>query len=464
MKITLPSKIRREQGVALLITILILMVGAATLASYLLLTENEYTAVNRSQLWNNSMTLTEAGIEEALAFMNKYDGSLGMVSQWSTPASAAQDGWTISNGVYFVMHRIVSTNTGYYDVVIDNTYSNAPVILCNGYAYSYSASRKLPFMLGSAGLTVSSPAIGRTVVVSNTYEALFPDAIDSRTNINLNGNNVRVDSFDSSSSTYSDWNSSLGYGTYDLNKAKANGNVATDSDLVGAISVGQANIYGKINTGPGGSATVGNNGYVGPLPQNGSGIQNGYSNDTMNITFPDVSLPAGASTWQTFSGSTISSPGNYYMSGISGNLDIEASNVTIYVNGSISLSGQQYIKIGTNATHITFYVAGPSISTSGQATMNNLTQHAVNLAIYGLPSLTSIQFGGNAAYTGTMYAPEASFGFGGGGNNTYDFVGAIVVNYVQLNGHANFHYDETLATQGPGRGYLPVSWKELGAN
>ena len=66
------------------------------------------------------------------------------------------------------------------------------------------------------------------------------------------------------------------------------------------------------------------------------------------------------------------------------------------------------------------------------------------MGIYGLPSLTSISFGGNAAFTGTIYAPEADFSFGGGGNNTYDYVGSLVTNSCKLNGHANFHYDESL--------------------
>ncbi len=464
MNIILPANTRRQDGVALLITIMILLFGAVVLSTYLLLTENEFNSVGRSQVWNSSMTLTEAGVEDALGFMNKYDGNLGMVDQWSTDASAAQDGWT-KDGNLFTMHRVVGTNTGYYDVTIDDTDSNAPVITCVGTAYWNLAAAKAPFMLAAAGVSVAtSSTVTRSVQVKAVYSALFPDAIDSVTNINLNGNNVLVNSFDSSNPFYSDW-TIWGYGTYDSYKARGHGNVATDSDIIGAISVGQANIYGKVNTGPGGTTTVGNNGYVGPWPQSGSGIQPGYSSDDMNVVFPDVTLPAGATGWQNVpSNNTITTSGNYYMSSLNGSLTINAPNVNIYVAGSISLSGQSAITIGTNATSVNMYVAGPSISTSGNATINNLTQHASVLGIYGLPTLTSISFGGNAAFTGTVYAPEAAFGFGGGGNNTYDFVGAVVVNYVQLNGHANFHYDESLARSGPGRGYIPTSWKELTSN
>lgn len=466
MKLILKSKNQHEQGVALLISIVIMLIVASILATYLLLSQNEFRTVQRSQVWNGSMALTEAGIEEAEAFMNKYDGNLNMVSQWSTAASAAQDGWTV-NGTTYTMTRVVDTNIGYYTVTIDNSVSNAPVITSQGYTYNTLASAQTPFMMAGVGLSINSSyaTIKRAVVVSNTFEALFPDAIDSVTNITFNGSGVTIDSFDSSNPQYSDWNANLGFGTYDQNKNRANGNVATDSTILNAMSVGNANIYGKVNTGPGGTVSTGPNGYVGGLPQTGSGIQSGYSNDTMNITFPDVSLPSGAAGWTPIAdGATITNSGNYTIGAISSGLTIGGSNVVIYVSGSISMSGQSAINITTNAHLVVFYVAGPSVSLTGQATINNLTQHAIDFQIYGLPTLTTINLGGNAAITGVIYAPEADYSFGGGGNNSYDAVGAMVVHSVSMGGHPHFHYDEALRTEGPGRGYLPTSWREIGAN
>lgn len=276
----------------------------------------------------------------------------------------------------------------------------------------------------------------------------FPDAIDTVTNINFNGNNARIDSFNSTNPAYSDWNTNLGYGTYVSYKARAHGNVATDSTATNAISigpVGQANIYGTVNTGPGGSILIGNNGYVGPLPQTGIGIQPGYTNDTMTNTFPDVVLPTGAGQWQTLSGNLIASSGNYYLSSLNGSLDIEASNVQIYVAGNINISGNASITIGTNVTNASLYVAGPVANFFGNGLINN-SQRASTLAIYGLPTLTSLVLVEPAANYETIYAPEADCQLGGGGNNTVDFVGAMTVRSLKLNGHANFHYDESLGT------------------
>lgn len=464
MKIPIHSRTKPQEGSALLITSVILVVACAVLATYLLVSENEYTAVARSQTWNNAIVLTEAGVEDALGFMNKYEGDIGMVNQWSTPASAQQDGWTV-NGNLYTMHRVVDSQMGYYDVTIDNTISNAPVISCTGTAYWNlgTASATPPFMLAAAGLSVSTGmTTARTVKMQATYSALFPGAITTKNVINLNGNNVRVDSFDSTMTNSSDWLSSLGYGTYDITKARNNGNVATDSSVIGAISVGQANIYGHLNTGPGGSATIGNNGYVGPLPQVGSGIQSGWTNDDMNVAFPNVALPSGASSWQPVPASgVITNSGNYYTTYIDNSMTINAPNVTIYVAGSVSLSSHEAITIGTNATSVTMYVAGPSFNISGNGVANQ-TQHASVLAIYGLPSLTGISFGGNAAFTGMIYAPQANFQFGGGGSSdNSDYTGSLVANSVQLNGHSNFHYDESLKRTGPGIGYIPTYWKEV---
>jgi hypothetical protein len=257
-----------------------------------------------------------------------------------------------------------------------------------------------------------------------------------------------VDSFDSHDPDYRNWNTNWGYGTYDSAKRKDNGNVATDGLL---INVGNAKIYGRVDTGSGGTATIGNNqGSVGDLAWvngNNSGIQPGYSADDMNVTFPDVTLPLGS--WTLFSGSTISASGNYQINSL-GNLTIQGSgtpitpiNVILYLPNGINYTGSQALIVGTNAT-VTIYTGG-NISTTGSAAIINLTQNALNLAIYGLPGCTSISFGGNANFTGTIYAPSTDFSFGGGGSTTYDFVGAVVSRSATLISHVNLHFDENLA-------------------
>lgn len=479
MKIIHNSKAQRQQGVALMITVIIVLIGAATLASYLLVTENESSSVTRSQVWNNSMTLTEAGTEEALAFINVYEGNYSMITNW--PQEAQQNGWTVdSSGTVFTMTRVLATNQGYYTVTINNTNPYSPAISSQGYAYTYYSAAESPFMLAAAGTSLSGNTTGtslsRSVRVTTLYSTLFPDAIDAKGQIQLNGNSVTVDSFNSTNANYSDWNSSLGYGTYDPlpPKARSNGNVSTDSAIVDALNIGNAEIYGHVNTGPGGTVGIKNNGYVGPYSLTGpnppgSGITSGWSNDTMNVTFPDVTLPTGATTWQSIpANNVITISGNYYVPSpgisLSGQqvLDIEAPYVIIYVGGNIQITGQAYINIGTNVVNVSMYVAGPTVNIQGNGVVNT-TYHASAFSLYGLPSLTSLTLAGNGGYYGTVYAPEANLQFGGAGNAGI-YVGAAVVSSVQFTGNANFHYDESLATIGPARGFVPTSWTEASAH
>ena len=105
------------------------------------------------------------------------------------------------------------------------------------------------------------------------------------------------------------------------------------------------------------------------------------------------------------------------------------------------------------------YVAGASTSLGGQGVINGGAK-ASSFGYWGLPSNTSISMHGNAAFTGTIYAPQAALTLGGGGNSDYDFVGATITSSVKMNGHFKFHYDEALKAFGPRRGYAVASWEE----
>src|SRR5215469_5796893 len=100
-----------QKGAGLLLAVLFFafFAVAACLATYLSLCRNEYTSVQRSQNWNTSMVMAEAGVEDGMAFINQNaNGAVGTLGDW--PGSATANGWTTTNSantalypqVYFI--------------------------------------------------------------------------------------------------------------------------------------------------------------------------------------------------------------------------------------------------------------------------------------------------------------------------------------------------------------------------
>jgi hypothetical protein len=156
----------------------------------------------------------------------------------------------------------------------------------------------------------------------------------------------------------------------------------------------------------------------------------------------------------------IHTSGDYYLMGLSGSIYIGTNaNVQLLVIGNTKLTANdEEIHIAPGAK-LTMYVHAPSFSIKGNGVVNE-TGRAENFYYYGTSRNTEVSFGGNAAFTGTIYAPDAAFSLGGGGNNTYDFVGSSVTKSVKMNGHFNFHYDENLRRVGPSRGFVATRWRE----
>jgi hypothetical protein len=278
----------------------------------------------------------------------------------------------------------------------------------------------------------------------------------------MNGNGTTVDSFDSGNTNYSTG------GQYDASKRESSGDVGTDSSIVNSIGIGNGNIYGHVMTGPGtvqSAVQMGPNGGIGTVAwqASNSGIQPGYWSGDFNVTIPDVQPPGGAALNlpAPTNGYYVLSNG-FYSTVVSPVLPVKITGgaVTLWVQNSFS----QGVTI-TNGGSLVLYVGatntliGHSVSIGGNGNINS-PGLAKNLQIYGLPSLTSISFQGNAAFAGTIYAPEADMTGGGGGNNTQDTSGAMIVKSVTLNGHWNFHYDEALRNNGPTRGWIAKNWTE----
>ena len=416
-----------NRGSILVIALVVGVILLITLTSYLTLVSDENRAVGRAQAWNAAMPMAEAGVEEALTQL-QYAGSVN---------NLATNGWTLgSDGMYHKTRTF--SGSGYYGVAIQP--SMVPVIWSTGYVL----------------VPVSGTYIGRAVKVATVSAPSFGQGITSKGTITLSGG-ASLDSY------------TVTNGVYDMvpgDEAVA----LTDTNIAGAVSLsGGPSIAGYVETGAGptsgsgatlstgGSAIVGDSNYIATVK---SGVEAGHYSNNANFQFNDVAVPSLTNYYTAFSMTNsvevAGVPGKttcYEVPTISQSLMIYG-NVTIYVTSigsAINITGQGDIDITPNST-LTLYVAG-SISLNGGGVING--QNRANaLTIYGLPTCTSISYGGGANFIGVVDAPESDFSF----NGNEAAIGAFVVNSCTVKGAGGVHWDTSL---GSGGSFVVNNWNEM---
>jgi hypothetical protein len=457
MKITILKT--SNAGNVLMITLVIAMILSISLGSFLILADNRSKGVARSQLWNESMTVTEAGVEDALEYVNKGAGSPNLTNWVST---YAEDGWQNSGNIYWVTRYLDAAKTRYYTVYITNG-ASGPIIRSTGYVPSPS------------WVTGGKP-ISRTVLVGAKTEQYFNAAMAALGSIDLKGNGIKTDSFDSSATNWP------GYWTNTLRRA--NGDVVTDDTVTNStLTINNANVAGHVKTGPTGSISIGPNGSVGDLPwvdANTVGIKPGWSANDLNVIFKDVTIPNvffnpptpgvpgmggsgtapdGKSYAHVF---TSVASGGFFVINDSGDTYVGTNTlITIKVPNSVGTYAPNNLYVagtGANSGKFVAYIdcANVTLGTSDQPQ----SMIAGNMVFMGTPNCTALSYKGNGDFTGAMYMPEADFSLAGGGSGVVDFRGSAVTHTVQMNGHYNFHYDEALSKWSPGS-YVAAGWREL---
>ena len=465
MKIFL-TPLKSLRGNTLILTIVVTGLVGFLLASYMGLVKSQNIATMRSQAWNATIPVIEAGLEEALTHIN-----IQLTNDLTT------NGWT-RHGTLWATKRWVGSN--YYSVTISNwvvgSWTNKPVVEARGYV---AAPVTMASIGGPVFATVTAnPAprnnVARGIRCITRTEALFSKGLVAKGQIDLNGKNILSDSYDSRSTNYSS------NGRYDETKRKAGGSVATNSGLTNSVNVGNATIYGKISTGPGGSIAIGPQGAVGDAafveaPSNNGKIQTDYFSDDMNVDFGDAKLPNLGTTFTP--GPGLVGGTNYpYVLGnegyrmISFAMNTGTMMVTGYANfwiqSTLNISGSAKIVV-TPGARLTLYVgmptgSGATASIAGGGIVNQ-NDSALSFQYYGLPSNTRLDLTGNGMFVGSIYAPNADLHLSGAGGADQDFSGAAIAKTVTMDGNFKFHYDEALQTIGPPRGYVVTKWDEMTA-
>src|SRR5512140_1105978 len=106
-----PSISRRtgEQGNLILMALIIGGIAGITLGSYLIMAQQQNLSIYRSQTWNTTMPVTEAGVEDGLQLINYYAGSFEPTDIYKWTNIAASAGWDIvAPNTYHVQRSITN--------------------------------------------------------------------------------------------------------------------------------------------------------------------------------------------------------------------------------------------------------------------------------------------------------------------------------------------------------------------
>jgi len=449
MKTTLTRKLNSIKGSALLAAVIVSTVLTVTVGGFLAYINHEYYINFRSFHWTQALHLAEAGIEDGFFEMNER------YPQGSAFLSA--NGWQSIGGGIAALQTLGAGDTGYSKTVTNLTDSNGNVV--GSYTVQViNPTGTNPYILAK-GTVANAPygiQVSRLTKIVLESSAMFNFALFSNQAINLNGNNVTTDSYNSSDPAYST------SGAYDASKKRDRGDIGTNAGVVNAISVGNADIYGVAAVGPGGSISIGSNGRVGPFGTGDGVIASGYFRSDIAVDLPDAALPADFSTvTATAKGDiknsmTITS-GDYTATSIklsSSDRITFSGNVRIYVSGDIDTTGNSELKLLAGGS-VKIYAAG-AIKVAGNGVANGATTPD-KFQFYGLNTCTDAKISGNGAFTGVVYAPNASMAISGNGV----LYGAVVADSITMGGNAAFHYDEALKTTIGGSGYTVKCWQEI---
>src|SRR5262245_23671982 len=236
MKIRLNRK-AKQLASSLLVALVICSILSLFVMYYLSLIEQQNVMSARSQTWNMAIAVSEAGVEEGLQHLNEAFPDLG------------NDGWTFDGSASYYKSNVLADGNGYSSSIYITNFSN-PVIVARAFVNPPVATywqTAAMILFATQGQTADlPPTINRAVQVKCNRTTPYNGALIAKKSIDLKGNNVTTDSFDSGDSTKSR------NGQYDPTVYRGSkGDIATNLGLVNSISGGNADVFGHVHTGLG---------------------------------------------------------------------------------------------------------------------------------------------------------------------------------------------------------------------
>lgn len=430
---------RPARGAVLIVTLLVMALLALGIASYLTLNLTTSRMARQSFNRQASFHLAEAGAEEALWSFN----------QARAQNSGAWSGWTVQGGAAwrkFDGFDFGGNTTGSVKVYVDNI---------------TPAAGTQPRAVALAQVeTPGLPAGTRMLQVSFSRRSYFANGVVARDRVKFSGTNTSVDSWNSDP----DNNSATAAIPYTAAVRADRGSIATVAVENTRMLVNQADVWGYVATG-GGEPEVGTHGSIrGANTPTGVDIDPARVSTDFSADLPLLTAPIDGTPLASV-GATLGTVGT----------------ATRWRVRSISLNGTQTLTILGDVTLILTATTGSSLDITGNASLiipdgSSLTVYTEtdfkiagnglanantrpgSCRIYGTAASDQrVHLAGNGALKAVVYAPNADVQINGNG----DIMGAIVGREVTFTGNADFHYDESLASESTDAPLGVTGWREL---
>jgi hypothetical protein len=283
-----------------------------------------------------------------------------------------------------------------------------------------------------------------------------------------------VDSYDSSLGTYN-------YATNRSDRAT----IATNSAAVGAVELtGASSIYGYVATGGGDPAIALGRIYGATSPAvpaapaayvDPTRVRRDFATNLPNIAAPaGTAYSLGALSVGLLGVTNLPRTGD--LPGANGRYLYTASSLTVALLGTLNIKGPVDLVVSGNTT----VALGGQLNVGGSGAVNpSLNLYAAgNVTLWGFSNATSspapnpakatiwgtsttgqtITMSVLSAFTGTIYAPNATLNLALGG----DIYGAVVAKDINVSVFGQFHWDsQLLNVEAEGFGYRLTAWAEL---
>lgn len=490
----------RQRGTTTIVVLGLIVVISLAFSAVLTRSMNTYRQVTHIASWQESLLAAEAGTETGLGELRGTLISQNAFKGWTKLNSVGDpDGVVIAGmgfeilnpnnfpkgGLKFTPPQIVHggelnnqmDTEVFIDAppeLVDSSKRQWYRIRANGTTYLPGGSvisddkqdhllRRLSFVRNAkTKKSVTQPETTRRVELI-AKPVSFENAILSDKPLMMNNQQITVDSYDS---RYPETSTN---GLYDPTKTAANGDVATNSQLIDA---GNATVNGDAYTNQGTVA-------------NGANIT-GDIRDDFYVDLTRVFAPVWAtSTYSTITGNQSSTftamskdqynPTRFKMGG-QGKLSVSSSDLVfkapagampgeehyldLWVPQDFSTSGNGNIKVDPNV-NVRIFIEG-DIDIHGNGTFNENSQPGRLQILCCTPvpySPRTISVGGNGIIVAAIYGPDHDVVFASSGSGGQMW-GAIAGRTISMGSKIAFHYDEALADTGYIIDYQVRSWFE----